>query len=199
MPRGAPNCFGPNEPHPLWLESYTPPAKKFLRMNNPPPRPLLAIAAMAENRVIGNRNRLPWHLPADFQFFKKTTMGHILLMGRATYESIGHPLPGRTTVVLSRQPRQLPGVQIIPDWNALWDIEPEKKIFLAGGASLYAQALDQCAELFLTHVRSAPPGDAFFPAFEHLFDQGKILEETPEFTIRHHLRLNHPAHSAFTL
>lgn len=126
-------------------------------------------------------------------------MGHILLMGRATYESIGRPLPGRTTVVLSRQPLQLPGIRVIPCWEALWEIEPEKKIFLAGGASLYAQALDQCAELFLTHVHDSPTGDAIFPPFEHLFDEGKILEETPEFTIRHHLRLNAPAHTAFTL
>lgn len=143
---------------------------------------------MAENRVIGQGCRLPWHLPEDFKFFKKTTLGNILVMGRKTYESIGRPLPGRVTVVLSRQVREVPGAIVIPDWAGLWDIEPGKKIFLAGGANLYEQALPWCDGLYLTQVRGTPDGDAFFPPFETLFDEGEILEEHPDFSIRHHHR-----------
>jgi dihydrofolate reductase len=153
-------------------------------------RPLFAIAAMSGNHVIGTANRLPWHLPEDFKFFKKTTLGHVLVMGRKTYESIGRPLPGRTTVVFSRSAIQIPGTHVVADWEALRDIEPDKKLFIAGGADLYAQALPQCSLLYLTHVHATPTGgDAFFPPFEHLFDAGEILEEHPDFTIRLHRRL----------
>ncbi len=152
-------------------------------------RPFYAIAAMAENRVIGAAGKIPWHLPGDFKFFKKTTMGHLLVMGRQTYDSIGRPLPGRTTVVLSRQRGlTIPGAIVINDWDALRSIEPEKKVFLAGGAQLYAQLLPRCADLFLTRVRGTPAGDAFFPPFEDLFDAGELLESAPEFSIYRYRR-----------
>lgn len=153
------------------------------------PRTMTGIAALAKNRVIGRGNTLPWHLPADFKHFKATTLGGVLVMGRATYESIGRPLPGRETVVLSRTVREIPGVTVVPGWKAVGPLFPEKPLFLAGGAKLYAEALPFCSELILTHVNLEPEGDAFFPEYGHLFDDGEILEETPEFSIRRHRRL----------
>lgn len=156
-----------------------------------PPRPLFAIAAMAENRVIGKGKALPWHFPEDFRFFKETTMGGVLVMGRKTFESIGRALPGRTTVVLSRQPGLVvpKGVVVAREWEEVWGVEPGRKLFLAGGAELFAQALPGCTGLYLTRVRGAPPGDTFFPPFESLFDAGEIIGIFPAFTIRYHRRL----------
>lgn len=157
------------------------------------PRALTGIAALARNRVIGKGNTLPWHLPADFKHFKTTTLGGVLIMGRATFESIGRPLPGRETVVLSRTVTTIPGVTVVRDWSEVWALFPDKPLFLAGGAQLYAQALPMCSELILTHVNMEPEGDAFFPRYTDLFDTGEILAEHPEFTIRRHRRLHLPA------
>lgn len=152
-------------------------------------RPLVAIAAVGRNRALGKDNRLPWRIPEDFAFFKATTMGHVLVMGRKTYESIGRPLPGRTTVVLSRSGFAAPGVTVIRDWQALRDIEPGRSLFLAGGAQLYAEALPACAELLLTHVDLEPEADAFFPDWTKGFDSGEALRHGPGFVIRRHLPL----------
>lgn len=99
-------------------------------------RPLIAIAAVARNRGIGLANKLPWRIPEDFAFFKATTMGQVLLMGRKTYESIGRPLPGRTTVVLSRSGFTAPGVVTAATWEEAAQVEPGKTLFLAGGGPL---------------------------------------------------------------
>ncbi len=152
-------------------------------------RPLVAIAAVGRNRALGKDNRLPWRIPEDFAFFKATTLGHVLVMGRKTYESIGRPLPGRTTVVLSRSGFAAPGVTVIRDWQALRDIEPGHSLFLAGGAQLYAEALPACAELLLTHVDLEPEADAFFPDWTKGFDSGEVLRHGPGFVIRRHLPL----------
>ncbi|MFM7397831.1 MAG: dihydrofolate reductase [Verrucomicrobiota bacterium] len=152
-------------------------------------RPLIAIAAVARNRGIGLANRLPWRIPEDFAFFKATTMGHVLLMGRKTYESIGRPLPGRTTVVLSRSGFTAPGVTVAKDWQEAAAVAPDRKLFLAGGAALYAEALPWCSELILTHVQLEPEADAFFPDWRGVFDEGAVLETHPTCTMRRHLRL----------
>lgn len=152
-------------------------------------RPLVAIAAVGRNRALGKDNRLPWRIPEDFAFFKATTMGHVLVMGRKTYESIGRPLPGRTTVVLSRSGFAAPGVTVVRDWSALRDIEPGRSLFLAGGAQLYAEALTACSELLLTHVDLEPEADAFFPDWTNGFDSGEVLRQGPGFVIRRHLPL----------
>ena len=152
-------------------------------------RPLIAIAAVARNRGIGLANRLPWRIPEDFAFFKATTMGHVLLMGRKTYESIGRPLPGRTTVVLSRSGFTAPGVTVAKDWTEVAAVAPDRKLFLAGGAALYAEALPWCSELILTHVELEPEADAFFPDWRGVFDEGKVLETHPTCTMRRHLPL----------
>ena len=112
------------------------------------------IAAVARNGVIGADGGIPWHLPEDFAHFKATTLGHTLVMGRATYDSIGRPLPGRTTIVLTRD----------PEWRALGRAEGD--VYVAGGAAVYAAALPYADEQLLSEVDLAPEGDTFYPAFD---------------------------------
>ena len=150
-----------------------------------------AIAAMSLNRVIGNRNDIPWHLPEDFKWFKKTTMGHVLLMGRKTFNSIGRPLPGRDTVVLTRNPESIIG---IPTFNSIEAFEQadefqKRNDFVCGGAEIYRQTLEKCSDLFLTLVKQKIEGDTFFPDYESLFDTGTILHKTEEFEIIHYRQL----------
>ncbi len=132
-------------------------------------RPWIAIAAMAENRVIGAGNRIPWHLPEDFKWFKATTLGGTLVMGRKTYESIGRPLPGRTTVVLSRRGIVDERVLAASDLEAIPGMPLPTPVFVCGGAEIYRQALPRCRTLLLTRVHGTPEGDAFFPEFESRF------------------------------
>ncbi len=147
-----------------------------------------AIAAMAENRVIGAGQTIPWHLPADFAWFKRTTLGGVLVMGRKTFESIGRPLPGRETVVLSRTAATHPGVQTVANDAELERVlaETQKPVWIAGGAEIYRQFLPRCTELFLSCVRGRPAGDAFFPPFEDQFIEVAVVLEQPEFLVRHY-------------
>lgn len=150
---------------------------------------LIAITAMSENRVIGNGDRIPWHLPEDFKFFKATTMGHILVMGRKTFESIGRPLPGRETIVLSRSGFAHPGVKTVVNLSDISSQSNERKIFICGGAEIYRQALPLCSDLFLTHVKRTVEGDAFFPPFEDLFEPVETLQDNPDFRVVHYRRI----------
>lgn len=145
-----------------------------------------AIAAMSLNRVIGDGNKIPWHLPEDFKWFKATTLGHVLVMGRKTFESIGRPLPGRETIVLSRTGWSHPGVQTAASLVAVKSLSGDRQVFICGGAEIYAQALPRCSDLFLTLVKREVPGDAFFPAFEDRFELAAELRDTPEFKILHY-------------
>ena len=145
-----------------------------------------AIAAMALNRVIGCHNRIPWHLPEDFQWFKRTTMGHVLVMGRRTFESIGRPLPGRTTLVLSRTGFEVPGVRTVSRFADISLEEETAAVFICGGAEVYQTALPFCSDLYLTVVQREVEGDAFFPAFEDRFSFVTEILERPEFRIRHY-------------
>jgi dihydrofolate reductase len=148
-----------------------------------------AIAAMSLNRVIGIRNTIPWHLPQDFKWFKQMTAGQVIVMGRKTFESIGKPLPNRTTLVLTRSQASIPGVKTISD---LGQIDPTAKefagreIFICGGAEIYAQALPRCSDLYLTLVRREVEGDTFFPPFENDFELIETVMESPEFKILHY-------------
>ena len=99
-----------------------------------------AIAAMSLNRVIGDGNKIPWHLPEDFKWFKQTTLGHVLVMGRKTFESIGRPLPGRETIVLSRAGWSHPGVQTVASLDEVKSLAGERQVFICGGAQIYTQA-----------------------------------------------------------
>ncbi len=148
-----------------------------------------AIAAMSENRVIGNGPDIPWHLPEDFKWFKQTTSGHVVVMGRTTFESIGRPLPDRTTIVLSRSGFQWPGVRTVASFDEIDADEHDCDVFICGGAQIYTQTLPQCSDLYLTHVKRVVEGDVLFPPFEHLFDAGTELRDTPEFRIVHYRRV----------
>ncbi|MDG4549243.1 MAG: type 3 dihydrofolate reductase [Candidatus Contendobacter sp.] len=126
---------------------------------------LALIAALARNRVIGCGNRLPWRLPADLRFFKQTTMGKPLLMGRYTWESIGRPLPGRRMIVLSHDPDyRTPGCAVARSLDeALQLAGAVPEVMIIGGATVYAQTLPRVERLYLTRVDADVPGDAWFP------------------------------------
>ncbi|MEC8333668.1 MAG: dihydrofolate reductase [Verrucomicrobiota bacterium] len=144
-----------------------------------------AIAAMSENHVIGNAGDIPWHLPADFKWFKQTTMGAILVMGRKTYESIGRPLPGRETYVLSHHLREIPGVNCITSLDSLDSVDTEKVIWVAGGGEVYKQLLERCEEIYLTRVHKIVKGDAFFPEFEDQYYLDAIIDSNDEYSVEH--------------
>ena len=149
---------------------------------------LKAIAAMSLNRVIGNGNKIPWHLPEDFKWFKATTTGHIIVMGRKTFESIGKPLPNRETIVLSRSAFSHPGTKTIHSLAELTSMVTDRQIFICGGAQIYEQALPLCSELLLTLVQREVEGDAFFPQFEDQFQLAEEIRDTPEFKILRYRR-----------
>jgi dihydrofolate reductase len=141
-------------------------------MNNT--RPLCLIAAMAQNRVIGCDNQLPWHLPADLKHFKALTLGKPIIMGRKTWDSLGRPLPGRLNLVVSRQADlQLAGAEVFPSLEAAivradqWAAEQGvDELMLIGGAQLYQQGLALATRMYLTRVGLSPAGDAWFPEIE---------------------------------
>jgi dihydrofolate reductase len=149
-----------------------------------------AIAAMAPNRVIGCENQIPWHLPEDFKWFKKKTMGHDLVMGRRTFESIGRPLPGRQTMVLSRAGFSSPGVAVFQSLSELPEAEEGRLRFICGGAEIYRLALPLCSDLFLTRVKKEVEGDCFFPVFEDSFERLDVIDENDDFVIEHHRRID---------
>lgn len=138
---------------------------------------LSILAAMAKNRVIGKNNALPWHLPADLKHFKSLTMGHIIIMGRKTYESIGRPLPGRTNVIVTNQAKFA-----VPNAIVVHSLEDALKIrvinesagstgqiqdrFIIGGAVLYQQSITLVHRMYLTEIQQAFDGDACFPDFD---------------------------------
>lgn len=145
---------------------------------------------MAANRAIGAGNKLPWHLPEDFAWFKQQTLGKTLLMGRKTFDSIGRPLPKRTTLVLSRGAASIAGVTVIRSLDELAVVAPAApEIMICGGAEIYALTLPRWSEVFVTRVkRTVENADAFFPAFEERFPAPAVVRDTPDFTILHYRR-----------
>ena len=155
-----------------------------------------AIVAMARNRVIGFQGRMPWHLPEDFRWFKQATMGGALLMGRKTFASIGRPLPGRLTLVVTRGDHPMPGspdVAVVADLAAF---RPEpyapREVWVAGGAEIYAQTLARCAELYVSLVDQEPEGDTFFPPFEDDFRFAETVLQKPGFEVRRYVNTRLP-------
>ena len=126
---------------------------------------LSLIVAMTPNRVIGRDGRLPWHLSADLQRFKRLTMGHHIIMGRATYESIGRLLPGRKTVVVSRQPDLvIDGALVAPSVPAaVRCCQGDSEVFFVGGRQVYREALQVAQRMYLTLVQADVAGDTYFP------------------------------------
>ena len=126
------------------------------------------IAAMDRNRLIGKKNQLPWHLPADFSHFKSVTMGKPIIMGRKTYESIGRPLPGRTNIVLSRNTElAYDGVICVSSFEDAVAAESEaEELMIIGGSSIYEMLLPKVDRMYLTYVDADFEGDAWFPGFD---------------------------------
>ena len=155
-------------------------------MNQPQ---IIIIAAVARNRAIGLDNRLLWRLPEDLKRFKALTMGYPILMGRKTYESLGRPLPGRRNLVVSRNPDcRLEGVEVLGSLDAaIAACADANKVFVIGGAEIYAQALDIADMLDLTEVDDSPRADAFFPVYdgEQWRETGRESHEDPDSHIRY--------------
>ncbi len=136
--------------------------------------PIILVAAVAENGVIGRGNAMPWRLKADLQNFRALTMAKPVIMGRRTYLSIGKPLSGRTTIVVSRDRTfAAPGILVAPDLDAAFDAargdalrRSADAIVVAGGADIYGQAMPRADRLEITHVRASPEGDTVFPPID---------------------------------
>ena len=129
---------------------------------------LSLIVAMDENRLIGSNNGLPWHLPADLAFFKRTTMGKPIIMGRKTFESIGKPLAGRRNIVVTHDPNfNAEGCEIANSIDAAIDLcQNDAEIMLIGGASLYQQSFGRATDLYITLIHHRFAGDTWFPDFD---------------------------------
>ena len=136
--------------------------------------PVAMIAAVAENGVIGADNAIPWRLPSDFAFFKRTTLGKPLIMGRKTFESIGKPLPGRTNIVVTRQRGYQPdGVLVIDGLDAALEhaqaiaaADGADEVMIGGGEAIYRAAMPWAERLYISHVALAPAGDTHFPPID---------------------------------
>ena len=145
---------------------HSPPNPKS-KIQNPDFR-ISLIVAMAKNRTIGINNTLPWRCPEDLKHFKTLTMGHHMIMGRKTFDSIGKALPGRTTVIVSRnQNLSVEGCIVTHSLQAAIDAgASDDEIFIVGGAELYAQSLPLVNTLYITEIQQNVEGDAHFPAFD---------------------------------
>jgi dihydrofolate reductase len=138
------------------------------------PVSLVLVAAVADNGVIGRAGGLPWRLKSDMQHFRALTLGHPVLMGRKTYQSIGKPLPGRTNIVVSRAPAfTAPGILVARGLDAALGVargdalrRGVSAIMVIGGADLYAQTMPLASRLEITRVHASPPGDVHFPAID---------------------------------
>lgn len=133
------------------------------------------VVAVANNRVIGKDNRLPWHFSADLKFFKQLTMGHTVIMGRKTFESIGKPLPGRSNFVLSRQPRRDGNVDLFGSIEEALKAVRTPDCFIIGGAEVFQKTLNVIDGIYMTRIYADYEGDTFYPELPGRF---KIAETT---------------------
>ena len=153
-------------------------------------RPFKAIVAVSQNGVIGKNGDLPWRLAEDLKWFKKITMGHVVLMGRKTWDSLPFPLPGRKNWVISRSLEKKEGMQVFGSIEeAEKNLHQEEQIFVIGGGEIYAQTIAKCREIYVTEVlQSVEDGDAFFPSIEEDFKVEEILDENEAFILRRWIR-----------
>lgn len=143
------------------------------------------IAAVGRNGAIGAKGDLPWRLPSDFAFYKRTTMGRPLIMGRKTFESIGRPLPGRTNIVVTRQADYAPdGVEVfgslkdaIARAQEIAQRDGVDEVFINGGGELYREAMGLAERLYITHVDAVPDGDTFFPQIDPVEWTGRVVPD----------------------
>ena len=137
------------------------------------------IVAVAENGVIGKKGAIPWHLPADLKHFKEVTMGHTVIMGRVTFESIidflGKPLPNRKNIVVSSQTFSDYDVEVVSSFQEAKEKTNNEEMFVIGGSRLYAEALPEARKLYLTRVHENIEGDVMFPEFDE--NDWKLVDE----------------------
>ncbi|PIB18154.1 type 3 dihydrofolate reductase [Vibrio rotiferianus] len=148
------------------------------------------IAAMADNRIIGKDNQMPWHLPADFAWFKRCTMGKPVVMGRKTYESIGRPLPGRLNIVISRDASlTIEGVTTVTSIENALDVVGEvDEVMIIGGGAIYAACLPMANKLYVTHIEAEIDGDTQFPdwgaEFKETYSEAYQADEKNAYNMR---------------
>jgi dihydrofolate reductase len=138
------------------------------------------IAAMANDRIIGDDNQMPWHLPADLQYFKRVTMAKPVVMGRKTFESIGRPLPGRRNIVITRNATyKAEGIEVVssPE-EALTLLEGTEEVMVIGGGNIYSQFLPLAERLYLTFIDLTVAGDTQFPDYEKDYQWVEVESET---------------------
>ncbi|HTS16242.1 MAG TPA: dihydrofolate reductase [Verrucomicrobiae bacterium] len=159
---------------------------------------LALIVAMTKDRVIGDQGKIPWHIREDLQRFKRLTMGHPIIMGRRTYESIGKPLPGRTNIVLTRSAALAarPAVLRFSDLGAALDhcrAKGESLVFVIGGAKVYEAALPLADKLFITEVHRSVSGDAKFPDYDRAAWKETAREDGSESSFVEYVRAISPS------
>ena len=142
---------------------------------------VVIIAAIANNGVIGAAGKIPWHISDDLKRFKRLTLGHPVVMGRKTYDSLGKPLPGRRNIVLTRGPA-IPSVECFAGLDAALATCQTETVFIIGGAELYRQALPLANTLLLTHVHRQVAGDTHFPDFDRNRWQEVTREDYPDYS-----------------
>lgn len=140
------------------------------------------IYAVSENHVIGNGNRLPWHMPADFRHFKELTEGQSVVMGRRTFQSIGRPLPNRQNIVLTRDPGYTAdGAEVAHSLEEALGKADSDTVFVIGGAKVFADALPLAARIYETRIHATVPGDTFFdPDLSHWFEESEEIHAADE-------------------
>ncbi|WP_440889647.1 type 3 dihydrofolate reductase [Vibrio sp. WZ-1] len=148
------------------------------------------IAAMADNRIIGKDNQMPWHLPADFAWFKRCTMGKPVVMGRKTYESIGRPLPGRLNIVISRDASlSIEGVTTVTSIEQALDVAGDiEEVMIIGGGAIYSACLPMANKLYITHIEAEIEGDTQFPdwgsEFKEIYSEAYQADEKNAYNMR---------------
>ncbi|MFJ7364004.1 dihydrofolate reductase [Peribacillus frigoritolerans] len=138
------------------------------------------MVAMDQNRVIGKNNKLPWHLPADLQYFKKVTMGHPIVMGRKTFESIGRVLPGRENVIVTRnQEFKAEGCVVLHDIAQIkmFADNHDEEVFVIGGAEIFKEILPFTDRLYITEIHETFEGDTFFPEIDE--NEWDVISSNP--------------------
>ena len=143
---------------------------------------------MSLNRVIGKDGHLPWHIPEDFKWFKKTTSGAAVLMGRKTFESLGRPLPNRRNLVATRGSEIGLEVEIVRDLEAFDAEDFSTDVWVIGGAEIYRAMLPRCESLYLSIIPREVEGDVFFPEFEDQFNLAGTVLTHPDFEVKEYRR-----------
>lgn len=139
------------------------------------------IVATGKNRVIGLNNEMPWHLPADLAYFKKTTTGHAVVMGRKTFQSIGRPLPNRLNLILTTDKMfQASGCQVVHSVKEVLEFGENQELFVIGGAEIYQQFLPYANKVYLTYIHESFQGDTFFPELTEEWELQSVEDHAPD-------------------